>query len=206
MIKIQGTNQIKLAKEKEIDNFKIMIDIDGVVACWLGGTADVLGVNIEDKTIREKLKKNVRFEDLCDCSEDKMWKKINDKGIDFWSGLELLPWAKTLYNRMKQHGEVCFLTSPGKRNDTAAIASHGKILWIDKHFQTNNYIIAYNKHFCASKNTILIDDDEKKIKNFNDAGGHTFLWPNCFSLMDGDIDVDKALKELVEKIEKYKGE
>ncbi len=205
MVKIQGTNQIKVGSKEKENKFKIMLDIDGVVAFWLSETANLLDVDMEDTEIREKIKKGVRFEDLCDYDEDEMWKRINKQDLLFWSGLELFPWSKKLYNRLEKHGEVCFLTSPGKRNDTAAVASHGKILWIEEHFKTNKYIIAYNKHFCASKDTILVDDDEKKIKNFRDAGGHTFLWPNCLSLIDGDIDVDEVIKDLVEEIEKYKG-
>ena len=46
------------------------------------------------------------------------------------------------------------------------------------------------KHLFANPNILLVDDTEKKIKQFRDYGGHAFKWPCPLSIIDGDIKIE----------------
>jgi len=177
-----------------------MLDIDGCVSAWLKAACDACGLDINDPKIRKPLKDGKLLHDVANISEEDMWDKINANGIKFWSELELLPWAKELYNRTSKLADVCFLTSPGRLTKSAAYAAAGKILWVDKHFATTKILIGYNKEFCASKNTILVDDSDSKINKFLEHGGNVFRWPNDLKLLDKEVDLEETLKRLEEAI------
>lgn len=210
MLIVKDPNKIRLAEKKDKNKIRIFIDIDGVLADWLGKACETCGIDDNDSKIRDVLKDGGMLQDLRDYikDENEMWQKIEKEGSDWWRDLELLPWAKKLYNEMDKLGEVALLTSNGKITeyvDSAGSAAKGKCEWVKKHFNTNSLIIAHDKHFCASSNTILIDDSPDKIEKFIEWGGHGFLWPNQYRLKDEDVEVDvddiiKALCEMIEEI------
>jgi len=200
-VKIQSPNNLKCGSKKEV-KFICFVDMDGVMTYWLKAACDVCGIDIHEKDLYSKLKdENMLLDKTGYIKEKDMWSKIDKAGTDFWANLEILPWAKKLIAEMKKLGDVYFLTSPG----TCIPAPSGKMEWIEKHFPDllEKLIICKDKEMCANKNTILIDDSEKKIEAFRDAGGHAFLWPNCLKLLDEDIDVDETLEQLVEEIKGY---
>ena len=199
-------NKIIIAETKATKRFKIFVDVDGVLAAWMKSACEACNLDINDKDLRNFIKEGNYLDKYNNLGDAAMWRLINDLGEDFWVNLELLPWAKKLYGEMSKLGEVCFLTSPSKHAETAAIASSGKVKWIDKHFKTTKWIIAYNKEFMASDDSILIDDSEEKIISFRKWGGHAFHWPNDLKLLDKDIDVDETINELIQIVNSLKGE
>lgn len=205
MINVQSPNKILLAKEKKkkIKKIIVYLDMDGVLSDWLGAACKLCDVDLNDEEIRQEIKKRNGFlDDYVD--EKTLWKNIEKEGVDFWTGLELFPWSKKLYNTLeKLADEFAILSSPGKFTKIAAPACNGKVLWLDNHFNNKErYIFGYKKYLCASANTILVDDSKNKIDPFIEAGGNGFLWPNPLELIDGDIDVDDTIDELVEHIKK----
>lgn len=199
-INIQSPNKIVLAKEKK-RKIRILLDMDGVISDWLGAACKLCDIDLNDEEIREGLKKEKGFlENHVD--EKVLWKNIEEAGVGFWENLELFSWSKKLYNTLKELGdEFAILSSPGKFTEIASNACNGKVLWLDNHFSNKeDYIFAYKKFLCASGNTILVDDSPNKIDPFIEAGGHGFLWPDPFSLIDGDINVDDTIDELVKYI------
>lgn len=199
-INIQSPNKISLAKKKK-KKITILLDMDGVISDWLGAACKLCDIDLDDTEIREGLKKKNGFlEDFV--NEKKLWSNIEKEGVAYWENLELFPWAKKLYNKLEELGdEFAILSSPGKFTEIASQACDGKVLWLDKHFgNKENYIFTYSKYLCASENSILVDDSQHKIDPFIAAGGHGFLWPNPLSLIDGDVDVDDTIEELVEYI------
>lgn len=208
MLIVKDPNKIIIAKKENKNKTRIFIDIDGVLADWLGKACETCGIDDNDPVVRKLLKDGSMLQDLKDYikDEDEMWQKIEKEGSDWWRDLELLPWAKKLYNEMDKLGEVAFLTSNGniaEHTNSASLAAKGKCGWVKKHFNTNSLIIAHDKHFCANDKAILIDDSPDKIEKFIDWGGRGFLWPNQYKLQDKDIDVEdfiKALSDIVEDI------
>lgn len=172
---------------------KIFIDIDGVCAFWEKAVAQTFKIDIDDPEIRKSIKDDhYKIEELCGGTA-KMWEGIDKEGIEWWENIELLPWAKRLYKKCKSMSDnVAFLTSPSDNYLCAA----GKVKWIKKHFKTQNFIITPKKYFCASKDSLLIDDTKKKIKSFKEHGGHAVLWPDPLAILDGDIDIEDVFTDL----------
>lgn len=191
------------------NEFRVFIDIDGVLADWYGGVAKVYdALDLEDPETRQILKEGNDLSALPNTDEDgEIWPLINAGGTEWWSDLELFPWAKNLYDSMSEIAEVAFLTSCGKVVKSATQASAGKVAWVDKHFgDVGNLIITYAKQFCAGPNTLLIDDSAKKINKFKEWGGRTALWPTQFAFEDGDEDPDQLIKDIIRSVEKFKSE
>jgi len=200
MIRMQSPNKIIMAEKKK-KKIKIFLDMDGVISDWLGAACKLCDIDLDDKDTRDGIKEaNGYLEGFVD--EKLLWSKIEEAGVGFWENLELFPWGKKLYNKLKGLGdEFSILSSPGKFTEIASIACKGKVLWLDNHFNNKeDYILAYNKSLCASENTILIDDSQHKIDPFIASGGHGFLWPDPLSLLDGDVNVDETIEELVSYI------
>lgn len=192
MVRIQDPQRIILAKKK--DKLKVFIDLDGVCAFWEKGAAEVCGIDIEDPDIRESIKGGKRIETFVG-GDSKMWPLIDQEGEKWWENLEKLPWTDRLIKEIKKRtGNFSFLTSPSNNPLCAA----GKIKWIKKHFGEDfkDFLIGKNKHLCASSNTVLIDDDKKKCKKFEEYGGVSFLWPNPLKLIDKDIDIEEVFSDL----------
>ena len=194
---------IKTIHFKKAQNFNenkvIFVDLDGTLIDWDGKVADMFHLNLNDKTIRQKVVKRGDIVKILGMKEDDFWRIIDKEGPEWWENLELLPWAKDLYNLLKKkYQSVCFLTSPSNNPSSA----YGKIKWIKKHFDTKDFLIGKNKHFCAHKNAYLIDDSSKKINKFIEHGGHGFLWPHSLLLKDGKKDIKQVFSELIEYIEK----
>ena len=204
MVNIQSPNKILLSSKKR-KKVRVLLDMDGVISDWLGAACKLCDIDLDDKDIRESIKKqNGWLEDFVD--EKRLWKNIGNAGVGYWENLELFPWSKKLYNKLEELGdEFSILSSPGKFTEIASKACDGKVIWLDNHFSNKeNYIFAYNKALCASENAILVDDSQRKVDPFNEAGGHGFLWPNPLSLLDGDINVDDTIDELVDYIKRMK--
>lgn len=197
-MKMQDPNKIIIAKSKKKNGLIIFLDMDGVISFWEKSAAKTLGIDINDEKIREEIKNGKRLETYVG-GDSVMWPKIDKEGTKWWRDMELLPWGKKLYEKIKEKGDhFSFLTSPSSNPTSSA----GKIEFLHKHFGDGfkDFLIGNNKEFCASPRALLIDDTDKKVKKFRSFGGHAFLWPNVFALLDGDIDVDETIKELMEYI------
>lgn len=203
MIKIKDPNEIRLAKKNK-KRVIIFLDLDGVSSFWLKSAAKKCDIDIEDPEIREQLKNGKDLEDLVG-GVDKLWEKIGKehKEEKFWEELEIFDWAKKLVEELQKRGtDFCFLTSPSNN----PVCASGKVKWIKKHFgeKFKDFLIGKKKYLCATPHSILIDDNEKKCKKFEEYGGKIFLWPNAFKIIDGDINIDDVFEDLFEKIEKMK--
>lgn len=209
MIKIQGTNQIHVAKQKN-KNIRIFVDLDGVICNWLKGCCEVCGIDEKSKEFRDETKAGKEVPEIKsnNLTDTQMWNKIVEIGSDWWRNLPALPWADELYCTLRDlSDDVAFLSSPGSLQqfpESVSLACKGKMEWISDYFPDAKVILSHSKYLCATPNSILIDDSQKKIDKFIEYGGKAFLWPNQYKLMDGNVDLDKTLEELEEQIEKMK--
>lgn len=192
-MRIQDPNKIIIANKKK-NGLRIFCDLDGVCAFWEKAAAKTCGIDYDDQEIRDAIKNGKRLEKFVG-GDEKMWPMIDKGGTNWWANLELLPWAKRLYDLLKKESnDFSFLTSPSNNPVCAA----GKVEWMKKHFGSDfkDFLIGRNKHLCATPNTLLVDDDKKKCKKFRAYGGHTFQWPCPLSLIDKDIDIEEVFDEL----------
>jgi 5'(3')-deoxyribonucleotidase len=194
MIKVNDPNRISLGSKKNSQG-NIFLDIDGVLANWTEAACKICDIDCDDPETRDLIKKDGRIDPLMD--EDEYWSIIEKHGFEWWADIPLFPWAKDLYEELKSmNPNVCFLTSPSDVPDCVK----GKMMWINKHFETKDFLIGPAKHFCANKKSLLIDDYPKKVNKFEEYGGTGFLWPEGFSLIDGDIDLEETMEDLFEKV------
>lgn len=172
---------------------KIFLDMNGVMYNWNGRAGPILGFDEKDPYTRIMLKSDPDGVEKI-IKPDVVFQTIENMGASFWEGIQPLPWAHDLYNycEKKSHGNVCFLTSPGKWAD----APSGKIRAIRRDFPGAHILMGKPKFFCADARAILIDDHPKNARKFADWGGSDFLWPSQYRIEDGEITIPRLLDEL----------
>jgi len=201
-MRIQSPDKIVLGKKKEKE-IKIFVDLDGVLTNWIKDATEICGIDLFDEEERQKLKdNNCLINEKIGYTDKFLWESIEKKGEDFWTNLESFSWTKRLIERCKKEKHFCLLTSPSQDPECAS----GKVKWINKELGKDfrDFLIGSPKYFCADENSILIDDMNKNIEAFEDAGGNGFLWPNSLSVEDGEVDIEETFKELDNLIKEIK--
>ncbi len=172
---------------------RIFYDLDGVNVDWEGRAIEILGLN--KAKIMSELKSGKKLEDIY----PQIYEKIEESGTDFWTGLELYPWAQELINLGRKYGEVAFLSSGGnihRRTNAVADANAGKTRYVAKNFPGIPLILTREKYLCANPNAILIDDTKEKVDKFRDYGGVGFNFPHPYKIIDKDIELKTVLRDL----------
>jgi hypothetical protein len=174
-IKVDGTAIVVLLdknplKEEE-QNYKIYVDMDGVVADFDKRFRDISGM--APKEFENKYGKKA-FWDLID----------EENKIKFWVGIPPMPGASELISFVSRH-DYEMLTAPSIKKQSRL----GKNLWIRNHtgdiFPSKpkvNFRFAKEKHLIKPQLTnfdILIDDRAATIDNWNAAGGTGILYKSA---------------------------
>lgn len=153
----------------------IFLDIDGVLADFVGGVCQLYGRNRSDVIQAMEPGNWDGLPDALGTTEDEMWRRIDSAGSDFWAGLPLLPWARTLAKECEAIADVYLATTPSRYPGSLS----GKLRWI-KAFGTHErrYVMTPHKHLLAGPKRLLIDDKDRNVKEFWDAGGQAVLFPS----------------------------
>ena len=124
------------------------------------------------------------------------WKELRlyqSLGYRFWEELPVMKGAKELISAIEKLDgvdDICVLSATGNPEYQA---EQQKINWLNQHFPdlTNRYFVrkSVEKAHFADENSFLIDDREKSVIPFVEAGGHAHLY-------DGDIK--QAIRNLKE--------
>ena len=144
------------------DLYTIYLDMDGVIVNFDKQFEDAFGMPPRE------------FEE--GFGIDMFWKKIEERGVGFWRGMEWMPGGEALYNRIAQHDH--FLLSSPSKSDTSKIGKH---MWKKDKTPNTKLILSrsYNKKNYADKSNILIDDRESNIQQWRDAGGIGILYKSA---------------------------
>lgn len=96
------------------------------------------------------------------------WKVISDTGYKFWATLGWTKDGKELWRAIKKYKPI-ILSAPSQ--DPLSIV--GKRMWVKKHLGTVKaiYVPAKRKQEYANKHSILIDDYERNISQWETKGG-----------------------------------
>ena len=137
---------------------KIFLDMDGVLANFERGLEDMLGHKVDLKGMADIYDQNKR-----ELTARHLFRKLEPLP-DAW---KLVDW--TMNSGI--HTEI--LTAAGTVNRTLVVQD--KIEWIQRHF-TNNLIIiptfkGSQKAAFAHRKSVLVDDRQKNIDCFVEAGG-----------------------------------
>lgn len=177
---------------------RIFLDIDGVMGDWDNAVLDCMGIKYKAK-IESAIENGIQLTEMF----PDIRKTLDKYTHSFWKSIKPLPWAHELYKRAFQLGDVAFLTSSGnfkKRPGYVSDGAKGKVLWVAEHFPDSRLLITRDKYMCASPQSILIDDTTEKLEKFEDYGGHTFLWPNQYKIMNNRPGFETVMRELERKI------
>ena len=148
--------------------YKIYVDMDGVLTDWDSRFKEYSGGKSADGY-----------------EEKDMWEIINRGGVKWWSDMKWLPDGKTLWKHLMAT-KPTILTKPSR--DKSSIT--GKEIWLKKNLPGVEKIITQDKSQYAEPNAILIDDTEKNINGWEEAGGIGILHKN---LNDTVMQLNKIL-------------
>ena len=154
----------------------IFLDVDEVLADWIGGLLSLLSLSPDDLSSRWA-KQQPRQWDVTHAlgtTPAKMWPVIDAAGASFWSELAPFPWAHDLVALCTSLAPTVLLTSASKHPSCYA----GKAAWLAQHFPDVPHLIARGcKSHCAHERALLIDDSPHNIAAFAARGGDTILFP-----------------------------
>ena len=149
---------IGLYESEKEPQLKLFLDMDGCICDWdrafreLGDevTKGLTGQEYEDKYGR-----------------DAIWDVISNVGkLEFWSQISWMPDGKKLWNYVKKFNPT-ILTTPAKNK----FSKDGKKIWISRELGDNiPYIFEKDKWKHADTESVLIDDYDKKIKDWINLG------------------------------------
>lgn len=164
-------NMPTIKENENIDDYKIYVDMDGVIADFDTRFRDLSGMAPRD--FENKYGKKA-FWDLID----------EENKVKFWVGIPPMPGATELINFVSKH-DYEMLTAPSIKKQSRL----GKNLWIRNHtgdiFPSKpkvNFKAAKEKHLIKpslTKKDILIDDRAATIDNWNAAGGNGILYKSA---------------------------
>ena len=149
-------------------DYKIYCDMDGVIVDFITGA----------NKIAKAHKFSRKWEELANRNANLAWDIINEKGSDFWARLGWEKNGKKLWSYIEKYNPVILSAYPYniENPDVKNNAIIGKKAWIEKHIGNEasaQAIICARKEkiLFAEENAILIDDMEKNIKEWKQAGG-----------------------------------
>lgn len=145
---------------------KIYLDMDGVLVDFLGHVEKC-----------QFFRKNGKID----------WDKVIEKGPQFWNEMNWIPGAEAAFNELfslYESGTIQLYILSAVNFPTGV---EGKKLWIKNHTKLSlekAYIVSHSedKAKYADLDSILVDDREKCLIPFSEAGGkviHFKNWDDC---------------------------
>lgn len=161
--------------ERGVDNMeitKIYFDMDGVLADFDRGVSELCGM----EPLRQSTESGAS-------RDDEMWEKV--KNIEhFYDKLELCSGAKEMFDEVyERYGDKCEVLSAIPKPKRGIIdAGEDKINWVhrllSRDIKVNIVVREQKPDYCTGKDSLLIDDLEKNIAEWNKLGGTGILHKN----------------------------
>ena len=184
------------------------VDMDGVLVDFAGAVANRWGYQQPKNAHIDSW----QIEELYGISQEEFWKSCN--GHDFWVTMKEYPWAFDLVELVDTvtDGNWRFLTSPMR--DPGCFSGKAEFImtrW-PEHFSklmicglggSDNEAAKLRKAtLCRSKYDYLIDDSEKNIVAWEEAGGSFFKWQEVTADFKKNLIWDRfdQIREDLEKI------
>lgn len=170
----------------ENSEYIIYCDMDGVIVDFISGA----------NLVAKKSKFSKNWIELANRNQKLAWSIINEHGSDFWANLSWEKNGRKLWNEVEKYNPIILSAYPYTIEDPTVKtdAIKGKKEWIDKHIGNDaagNAIICARdeKVMFAEDNAILIDDMEKNVKEWQQAGGIGILHKSYRSTMKKLLDI-----------------
>lgn len=113
-------------------------------------------------------------------NDEEFWGPLNNEY--FWSSMEWMPNGRQILQLCECYADKLTLLSTPTLSPTSC---SGKHLWIKKHLPQfeRQFLLGAPKEVCANSNSILVDDNDKNIERFVQAGGHGVLVPRPWNAL-----------------------
>lgn len=155
----------EVAKKKPKPSRKIFCDIDGVLSNFAGSMSKYIGEPYSE----EKYESDPEY-------AKRMWDALNQyekEGGEYWFDLKPMKDAQELWDYIKKYKPEILSSVGRKANEKSG--TDQKERWIKKHIsktaKVNIVCGASNKAKHAKEGDILIDDKEKSVIPWREAGG-----------------------------------
>ena len=162
---------------------QIYLDMDGVLCDWLGGVCKLYGRDRDEFALASR--EGVDFREWLGVTNDALWAKVHEAGVDFWANLDTYPWAYDLWVLCNKTAKTKICSTPG-RWPTTPDSLAGKQLWLQrelgcpgKTFRDTNFSFS-KEDFAILPGIVLIDDRKAVIEPFVAKGGMAIQCPNDF--------------------------
>lgn len=151
-----------------------LLDIDGVMTNFVSAACKEHHVPspYEDKTNHGRWD----IATLLDMEDDDFWEPLGYSY--FWESLPLMDDALEIFVSVLDtfpSDNIAFCSTPARSPSSAK----GKLRWIEQTFPPlrRHFILTPKKHMLAHPGALLIDDSNKNVDRFRNAGGHAILVP-----------------------------
>lgn len=179
--------------------YKALLDMDGVIADFMTAICKAHGRPnpYYDPVTEEKARGTFDTEKIWGITPEEFWAPIQGYALDFWETIEKTPEADQIIRLVSREfgvDNVAILTAPSK--DAGSVP--GKRAWMDKNYPafSKRMIFTSAKEFLAGGNRFLIDDRDKNIQGFEEAGGTGILVPRPWNR---SWRLEKAVVKVIEE-------
>jgi len=161
---------------------RILLDLDGVLVDFVGGACKAHSLQDPfDEPLASEVAGVFWLDKIWEMDLNEFWEPMKDSA--FWEELDWMPDGREILEICEQavgRDNVCLLTSPSRGSGPVV----GKINWIEKNLSEYKHrnLIGTPKEFCASPDSILVDDSNRNIEDFVAACGNTILVPRPWNL------------------------
>ena len=166
---------------------KVFLDMDGVLVDFLDGVHRAFNIPYSTDTHPYEKGKWNMLEDIKRpfCEGNFSFETVNDLcTVGFWRGLNWMhdghEILAAIVKKFTYSNEISLLTTPMPNFGSWT----GKAYWVNKHIPTFNgrlIITQEPKKLFAGPDTLLIDDRDENIEEFEAAGGQGILVPRLWN-------------------------
>jgi len=159
----------------------IYLDLDGVCADYVSAAIRTCGYQPEEifELWKQEHQGDYRIHKVLGINRQTYWDTQSQAGESFWSGLESYHWFDDLYKSLGEIATVIFLSSASRAPECLS----GKLKWLQARFGASfrEYIFTGHKQQLAHRAAILVDDYDRNINKFRQAGGSGVLFPQIWN-------------------------
>lgn len=171
----------------------VYLDLDGVLVDWIGRVHEVLDLPYSYDTY--KYPRGLWHWNHYGGPADKV---IDSACIgSFWVGCKWMHDGKEILDAVQEITTPRLLTCPMPN----PMSAYGKVLWVKREIPRllhHLIITPLDKSFVAAPNALLIDDNDRNVNSFRDAGGRAILVPRPWN--SDHLTADRSLEAVCERL------
>ncbi len=187
---------------KDTDIKTVLLDMDGVIADFIGGACKAHGK--ESPYLHEANLGKWDIDKIWGMSPEEFWEPLNS--VEFWRCLDKTDEADYIVSALVgiySVAGVAICTRPPDSFYGGAV--DGKRQWIARHYPDllDNMIFCVDKSLCAGREILLVDDNDMNVRRFEDNGGNSFLVPRPWNSSWGLSSSNDIKRRLDIEINRY---